>query len=333
MFKSVVTMMALTLAVSLPATFSAAQAAPIKIQVAFGEPADSPGCAPAIPWIKEFVEKKTNGKYEVDIYFNGSLGNYDTLYQGMQFGTVHIVEDSTSNFSIFAPELGVFDMPYLLPTSADVRKVIYSDLGTRIRQSLDRKGGVITFGYLNANYRYTIGNKPWKNLDDMKGAKIRSSASKTHIAALKAMGVNPVPMPGTEILTALQQGVVDGFDGNLIFEYTSGISGVSKYLLRTDHLPVLYLLCVSKVWWDTLPPEDQAIFAEAFENVVKEVDTNFEAAVPTTIQAMKTRDNVMYTEMSAEDTARAIQMTQSALEAFNPQQKALIKEIQDFIKK
>ena len=309
-----------------------ADAAPIKIQVAFGEPADSPGCAPAIPWIKEYVEKKTNGKYEVDIYFNGALGNYDTLYQGMQFGTVHIVEDSTSNFSIYAPELAVFDVPYLMPTQDDVRKIIYGPIGEKIRLSLDKRGGVKTIGYLNANYRYIIGNKHWKNLDDMKGAKIRSSASKTHINALRAMGVNPVPMPGTEILTGLQQGVVDGFDGNLIFEYTSGISGVSKYLLRTDHLPVLYLLCVSQVWWDSLPPEDQKIFSEAFSHVIKEVDVNFEKACPEVIKAMQERDGVVYTEMSPEDLAKAEEMTRPAVNELSPEQKQLVEEIRAALK-
>ena len=54
---------------------------------------------------KEFIETKSNGRYEVEVYFGATMGNCDTVFQGVQFGTIQIALDSVSNLSQFAPEL------------------------------------------------------------------------------------------------------------------------------------------------------------------------------------------------------------------------------------
>ncbi|MGN1038430.1 MAG: TRAP transporter substrate-binding protein, partial [Mailhella sp.] len=56
---------------------------------------------------KPMIEEKSGGKYKVEIYTGGALGNSDTVIQGTQFGTIHLAMESTSNISQFVPEFAV----------------------------------------------------------------------------------------------------------------------------------------------------------------------------------------------------------------------------------
>ena len=63
---------------------------------------------------------------------------------------------------------------------------------------------------------------PVKSLEDLRAHKMRTQESKVHKAMYKAFGVQAVALPTTEVLDALNRGIVDGFDNTSLFGQASG---------------------------------------------------------------------------------------------------------------
>src|SRR5476651_1904991 len=90
---------------------------------------------------KELAEKYTNGKVTVEVYPNSTLYKDKEELEAMQLGAVQMLAPSNSKFGpIGVKEFEVFDLPYILPDLATLRKVTDGPLGTRLLKLLDPKG-------------------------------------------------------------------------------------------------------------------------------------------------------------------------------------------------
>ena len=97
--------------------------------------------------------------------------------------------------------------------------------------------------------------------DDLKGQKIRMMGNPLFIDTMNAMGGNGISMGYGEVFTALQTGVVDGAENNEPSLFTSNhYTTGAKYYTQTKHLMIPEIIVMSKVTWDKLSPEDQALF-------------------------------------------------------------------------
>ena len=77
-----------------------------------------------------------------------------------------------------------------------------------------------------------------------------------------------------ELLTALQQGAVDGCDAPLSVLYTNGFPDICKYI---DNVNLFYSplpVCVSTEVYNSLTPEDQKILKEAAVEAAKAARKN-----------------------------------------------------------
>src|SRR5262250_1673768 len=79
---------------------------------------------------KELAEKYTNGKVKVEVYPNSSLYKDKEELEALQLGTVQLLAPSISKFGpIGVKDFEVFDLPYLLPNKAALRKVTDGPIG------------------------------------------------------------------------------------------------------------------------------------------------------------------------------------------------------------
>lgn len=247
-----------------------------KIKVSCVQPENDPQTVAMKTVFKKYVEEKTNGRYEVDVYSGGSLGNFDSVFQGVQFGTIHIATESTANLSAFAKQLSLCDMPYLFPSIPAISYIFEQPVGRKLLSSLESKK-VTPLAVMPSTFRIMVSTIPLKKLEDLKNIKFRTTASKSHMNAIAALGPNPTPMPATEMLTGLQQGVVKALDQDANSWVAYGCIDVAKYALVTDHIPVIYILYCSTRWLDKLPAEDRAIILEAVELYRQEARKMYDA--------------------------------------------------------
>jgi TRAP-type C4-dicarboxylate transport system substrate-binding protein len=101
--------------------------------------------------------------------------------------------------------------------------------------------------------------------DDFRGIKMRTMEVPTHMAAYKALGANPVPLPFGELYTALQTSVVDGNENGPLALFGNKFYEVQKHVALLPVVSNAGIFLMSRKTWDKLPAEDQQAVLKAAE--------------------------------------------------------------------
>ena len=97
----------------------------------------------------------------------------------------------------------------------------------------------------------------------MKGLKIRVQSAPVHIASLKALGANPVPMALSEVYTSLQQKVIDGWETPQPAMILGNYYEIQKNYTLSGHFYDSSPLYISAKTMEKLTPEQQQIIRDA----------------------------------------------------------------------
>jgi C4-dicarboxylate-binding protein DctP len=207
---------------------------------------------------KELAEKYTNGKVLVEVYPNSQLYKDNEELQALQLGAVQLLAPSLAKFGpLGVREFEVFDLPFILPSKAALRKVTDGALGAKLMSLLEPKG-IKGLAYWDNGFKDMSANKPLRMPDDFKGLKMRIQSSKVLEAQMRALGAIPQVMAFSEVYQALATGVVDGTENPPSNEYTQKMHEVQKYTMLSEHGYVGYAVIANKKFWDGLPPDIRA---------------------------------------------------------------------------
>ena len=218
---------------------------------------------------KELAEKYTNGKVKVEVYPNSQLYKDNEELQALQLGAVQMLAPSLAKFGpLGVKEFEVFDMPYILPDKAALRKVTDGALGKKLMGMLAPKG-ITGLAYWDNGFKSFSANKPLHNPEDFKGLKMRIQSSKVLDAQMRALGAIPQVMAFSEVYQGLQTGVVDGTENPHSNLYTQKMYEVQKHMTLTDHGYLGYAVVVNKKFWDGLPGDIRAELTQAMQEATK----------------------------------------------------------------
>ncbi len=208
--------------------------------------------------------ERSGGRIKVNIFPSSQLGSDRETIQNTQSGVIHGVIESTTKLVNFVPEFAALDLPYLVKAQADAYRLLD---GLVVRGEMDEKAlkaGFHVMHHWEVTFRniYTA-RKPINALADLKGLKIRVIQSPSFIALFRALGASPTPMAFGELYTALQQGVVDGAENDILTYQSTKHFEVAKHLAITRHIMLVNSLILSERHWKTYPPDIQRILSEA----------------------------------------------------------------------
>ena len=172
----------------------------------------------AVAYFAEQVKKRTSGKVNIKIYWNGQLfaGKASNEFMLMKNG---VGDFSISTFMNWAPQFpagNLFLLPWFVSSEPNKYKALDAiedgKAGAELKQRLS-KMGVEVIGWGEQGARELTNNvRPVKTPDDLKNMKIRVVGSPLLMDVFKAMGANPVNINWHETVTSLQQNVVDGHE-------------------------------------------------------------------------------------------------------------------------
>src|SRR5437870_11861053 len=204
---------------------------------------------------KELAEKYTEGKVKVEIYPNSTLYKDKEELEALQLGAVQMLAPSNSKFGpIGVREFEVFDLPYILPDLATLRKVTDGPLGARLLKLLEPKG-MTGLAYWDNGFKEMTANKKLVTPADYRGVKFRIQSSKVLEAQFRALGSIPQVMAFSDVYQALQTGVVDGQENTTSNIYSQKMHEVQKYMTMTNHGYIGYVVVTNKKFCDGLPAD------------------------------------------------------------------------------
>lgn len=228
-------------------------------------------------WMKDMkagakvIEQSTDGRVKLKFYGGGVQGNDKQVQRKMRTGQLHGGAFSSGGLNRFQQDADIFSLPMLFRT-IDEARYVRNELEAEVRQRLE-DAGYINFGIAAAGFAYMMSNKPAANLDDLKGQKVWiPEGDPVGFAALRALGVAPVVMPVTDVMTGLQTDLLDSITappvGAVVFQWHTNL----KYLADVPIAYVYAALLVDKRVFSRISPEDQAVVREVMEGIYRKFD-------------------------------------------------------------
>jgi len=218
---------------------------------------------------KELVEKESKGQLSVTLFPNAKLGDERTLLERMKMGIVDAGIITSGPIINFVPAFGAIDLPFLFRDPEHAYKVLDGPIGQKLLADMESQGWK-GLAHAERGFRNLTNSKRRVTTPgDAKGLKIRVMQNPVYVDSFKALGTNAVPMAWTEVLTALQQGTVDGQENPLNVIVSFKLYETQKYLTITRHAYAPAPIIMSLATWKKLTPEQQTLVKKAAQDAAE----------------------------------------------------------------
>lgn len=216
----------------------------------------------------EELKALTDGRIEVQVFPNESLGKEIDLINGMQLGTVDmtITGESLQNW---APLAALLAIPYAYDSLEHMDKVASGEIGKDIEAQIIEKARIRPITYFARGPRNLTANREIRSPEDLKGLKLRVPNVPLFMAVWKALGAQPTPMAFSEVFTSLQNGTIDGQENPLALIKSGNLNEVQKYVNMTEHVRSWIYLTISEITWAKLSDADKKAVMEAASRAKK----------------------------------------------------------------
>jgi tripartite ATP-independent transporter DctP family solute receptor len=213
-------------------------------------------------WAAAEIEKRTSGRYHIDVYPASQLGKENDINQGLTLGTVDIIISGSSFAAKSFPRIGVTYYPYTFRGVEHLLAYTKSDIYKELTKGYEEKSGNRIVATTYYGVRQTTSNKPITKCADMKGLKIRVPDVPAYLAMPRACGANTSPIAFAEVYLALQNGTVEAQENPLTTIEAKKFFEVQKYIVLTGHIVDHLNTVVSGGLWKKLSDADKKIFTD-----------------------------------------------------------------------
>jgi len=231
------------------------------------------------PWdfalrrFKEVVEADSKGRYTVNVYTDGSLGDIAQLLSAMQLGTIEFSAFGLTSITFVrgGELLNVSYAPYLFNSVAAAEHVLNNAEFRAIYEKIGQTAGVRVFGAYGQRSPRALQTVPGAIMQpaQVKGLRLRIPAIPMLKAVFEKLGAQITPLGMLEIYNALSRGTIDGQDNGFDLSIPAHYQDVAKNWSATDHAFELVGSFASERFWRGLSADDRSMF----ENAAKQAGT------------------------------------------------------------
>lgn len=228
-------------------------------------------------WAAEEIKKRTNGRFEIQVFPASSLGKETDINQGLTLGTVDMIISGPSFAARSYPRIGIAYYPFIFRDGDHLIAYSKSDVFREMVNEFRQKTGIQITAYTYYGARHTTAQKAFTDCAGMRGLKIRVPDVPAYRATPEACGANPTPIAFAEVYLALQNGTVEAQENPLTTIEAKKFFEVQKHIMLTGHIVDGLVTQIAPHVWNRLSDADKKVFT----------DVTQEAAVRATAQIKK----------------------------------------------
>lgn len=271
--------------------------------------------------LKEMAEKwktATQGRVVVKLYPGSVAGDDTDVVRKMRLGSLNAGLLTSAGVSAVDRSVMALQLPMLYASYEEVDHVL-SVYGPKLEATLEAKGFVV-LNWADAGWVRFFTKTPVRTPEELKPLKLFAWGNDTdYVEIWKDAGFSPVPLPSTEISTALQTGLVSALPTTpqaavLLqwYQHAKNMTDVKWALL-------IGATMIGKPTWDKISPEDQKAIRAASAEAGARLRAESRASEARDVAAMQKRGlNVVAVDAKAEALWR------SAAEAAYPKARGKI---------
>ena len=214
----------------------------------------------SMEFFEEELEKRTEGRIQVETYFGGILGTEREMADAVATGALQgtrggMFEDASIHFNIVL-------LPYLVDDWQQAVCLVRSPWMTRVAEEAHSRGLHIPAVGISQGFRAHGSNeRPIRTVSDFEGLKIRvPDAQEVFHRVEDALGAKPQGIAQSETYSALRTGVIDGTTAPPSDIWDRRQYEVLQWITIDSHATGPDPLMVNLAWYESLTPELRAIF-------------------------------------------------------------------------
>jgi TRAP-type transport system periplasmic protein len=200
----------------------------------------------ALVRFQELVDKYSGKKTNWVLHKNSELGLEKQYFEYMAQGkAVDYAIVSPAHMSTFSKAAPFIDAPFLFRDLAHWNKVLDADLLKPVADEINQKAEVMLIGYAGGGTRNIFVNKPVRNLQEMKGLKVRVQGAPIWSRTFQAIGMAPTVIAYNEVYNAIQNNVIAAGENEAAGVEAMKFYEVAPQLSITQHAITIRPLCFS----------------------------------------------------------------------------------------
>ena len=208
-------------------------------------------------WAAGEFAKRTNNRYQIDVFPASQLGKETDINQGLSLGSVDIIISGASFAARSFPPIGVGYYPFTFKSPEHLLAFAKSDVFRELSKGYEEKTGHVITATTYYGTRHTTSNRAFKACGDMKGLKIRVPDVPAYLAYPRACGANTTPIAFAEVYLALQNGTVEAQENPLTTIEAKKFYEVQKHIVLTGHIVDALNTIVAKDTWAKFSDADK----------------------------------------------------------------------------
>ncbi len=243
-------------------------------------------------WMKQMrrlekeVQKATKGQVRFKFYPGGVSGDEKDVIRKMRIGQVHAAGFTGVGLGEILPEVRVLDLPFLLKDDKEMAHV-YERMTDHFTAAFDKKGYVL-LGWVPVGWIHFFSRENVGTLDSLRKTKAWMWDGDPLVqAAYKELGISPHPLSVTDVMMALQTGMVETVYaspvGTLALQWFTKVNYMSQ--IRMGHASGAVL--ISKRQFKKIPDEHKATVKKISKQYLAELEKEINADNEKAIQVMQ----------------------------------------------
>jgi len=218
-------------------------------------------------WFQRFADNLragTGSRIAPDFFPNSQLGKEADVVQQVKVGSIDIMLTGSSIWATVAPEFGMLDLGYIFDSYAHMARALDGGVGGNLEELLQKRTACIVLGWGSHFAARSVYTKaPITSRAALKGVKLRVLPTSAFIDTFKLMGAVPTPIPFNELYTAVQTGVVEGFEHDASTVLATKLYEVTRHCFLTEHLFPPMIAVIGKRGFDKIPADIRPAFLRA----------------------------------------------------------------------
>jgi tripartite ATP-independent transporter DctP family solute receptor len=213
-------------------------------------------------WAAEEIKKRSNGKFDIQVFPASTLGKETDINQGLTLGTVDMIISGPSFAARSYPRFGIAYYPFIFRDGDHLIAYSKSPVFQEMVKEFREKTGIQVTAYTYYGARHTTAQKAFTNCAGMKGIKIRVPDVPAYRATPEACGANPTPIAFAEVYLALQNGTVEAQENPLTTIEAKKFFEVQKAIMLTGHIVDGVTTQIAPHLWNKLSDAEKKIFTD-----------------------------------------------------------------------
>lgn len=215
-------------------------------------------------WAKE-VEKNSNGKIHINVLGAGSVVEHNQTLDSIGMNIIQGDFTDPSYFSGKDPAFALYgNLIGAWSNPKDLIDFMYNGGGFSVANELLNKYGVQLLAVSTVGVESLVSKKPIRNINELHGVKVRAPEGLVQVL-FKNLGASPVNLPGSEVYTSLEKGVIDASDYSIFARNeANGMNDIAKYPIHPGwHSMPVNQVTLNKKIYDGLPDDLKEVLNKA----------------------------------------------------------------------